>query len=40
VRVISLDDLITIKQHIHRPKDRLALIQLEALRDERMSGNK
>lgn len=30
--VISLDDLITIKQHIQRPKDRDSLFQLLAIR--------
>lgn len=30
--VISLDDLITIKQHIQRPKDRDSLLQLLAIR--------
>src|SRR4051812_5233665 len=32
VAVIGLDDLITIKQHIRRPKDQAALFQLEAIR--------
>jgi hypothetical protein len=32
VNVIALDDLIAIKQHIGRPKDKAALLQLEALR--------
>ncbi len=32
VRVIGLDDLITIKRHIQRPKDQAALLQLEALK--------
>jgi hypothetical protein len=31
VQVISLDDLIAIKQHLRRPKDQLVLIQLEAI---------
>jgi hypothetical protein len=35
---ISLDDLIAIKRHIGRPKDRAALVQLEAIRDTRRSG--
>ena len=30
--VIGLDDLITIKRHIRRPKDQAALFQLEALK--------
>ena len=37
VLAISLDDLITVKRHINRPKDREALFYLEAikrLRDE------
>jgi predicted nucleotidyltransferase len=32
VRVIDLDDLIAIKQHIGRPKDRGALMQLLAIK--------
>lgn len=32
IRVISLDDLLTIKRYIGRPKDRAALDQLEAIR--------
>jgi predicted nucleotidyltransferase len=32
VLVIGLDDLITIKRHVNRPKDQAALFQLEALR--------
>jgi predicted nucleotidyltransferase len=32
LRVISLDDLISIKRHINRPKDQAALFQLEALK--------
>ena len=32
VWVIDLDDLITIKRHLQRPKDQAALVQLEALR--------
>jgi predicted nucleotidyltransferase len=32
VSVIGLDDLITIKRHINRAKDQLALVQLEALK--------
>jgi predicted nucleotidyltransferase len=31
-RVIGLDDLIRIKRHINRPKDRESLIQLEAIK--------
>lgn len=39
--VISLDDLITIKRHISRAKDRAGLVQLEelkTLRDREGSG--
>jgi hypothetical protein len=32
VRVISLDDLIRIRRHINRPKDRESLFQLEAIK--------
>jgi predicted nucleotidyltransferase len=32
IRTIGLDDLIAIKRHINRPKDRAALLQLEALK--------
>ena len=32
IRIIGLDDLITIKRHINRPKDQVALLQLEALK--------
>jgi predicted nucleotidyltransferase len=32
VRVIGLDDLIRIKRHINRPKDRESLLQLEAIK--------
>jgi predicted nucleotidyltransferase len=32
VKIIALDDLIAIKRHINRPKDRVAAEQLEALR--------
>ena len=31
-RVIGLDDLIRIKRHIGRPKDRESLLQLEAIK--------
>ena len=33
IRTISLDDLIRIKEHINRPKDRDAARQLRAIRD-------
>lgn len=32
LRVIALDDLITVKQHINRPKDRESLYQLLAIK--------
>jgi predicted nucleotidyltransferase len=32
VQVIGLDDLIRIKRHINRPKDRQSLLQLEAIK--------
>jgi len=32
VRVIGLEDLIRIKRHLARPKDREALLQLEAIK--------
>ena len=32
VLLISLDDLIAIKRHVNRPKDQVALVQLEALK--------
>ncbi len=32
VRVIGLDDLIRIKKHLGRPKDRESLLQLEAIK--------
>jgi hypothetical protein len=38
VLVISLDDLIRIKEHIGRPRDRAALAQLLAIRRERGTG--
>ena len=38
---IGLDDLIAIKRHIGRPKDKAALAQLEAIKKDRdrMAGN-
>jgi predicted nucleotidyltransferase len=36
---ISLDDLIAIKRHIGRPKDKVALVQLEALKRLREGGD-
>ena len=38
VTVIGLDDLITIKRHVNRPKDQAAALQLEALRRLRNAG--
>ncbi len=38
LRVIGLDDLIRIKEHIRRPKDQASLIDLLALRREREAG--
>jgi predicted nucleotidyltransferase len=32
LQTIGLDDLIAIKRHIGRPKDKVALVQLEALK--------
>lgn len=32
VRVIGLEDLIRIKRHLARPKDRESLLQLEAIK--------
>jgi hypothetical protein len=40
VAVISLDDLIAIKRHINRPKDQMALLQLEAIKRLRDSDPK
>lgn len=36
LRILSLEDLITIKRHIGRPKDRATLVQLEAI--QRLRG--
>jgi hypothetical protein len=36
--VIGLDDLITIKRHLGRPKDQVMLLQLEALKRLRNEG--
>jgi hypothetical protein len=38
IRTIGLEDLIHIKKHIGRPKDRESLLQLEAIRQIRESG--
>lgn len=32
VQVVSLDDLIRIKEHIRRPKDQQSLMELQAIR--------
>ena len=32
LKTISLDDLIKVKEHIRRPKDRDSLFQLQAIR--------
>jgi len=37
--VISLDDLLTIKRHLGRPKDKAALLQLEAVKKLREENN-
>ncbi len=37
--IISLDDLIRIKEHIGRSKDQAALVELRAIRDERERGS-
>jgi predicted nucleotidyltransferase len=37
LRVIALDDLITIKRHFRRPKDQAALFKLEAIKKMRES---
>jgi hypothetical protein len=39
LQTIGLDDLIRIKQHIGRPKDRESLFQLLAIRALRDSGH-
>ena len=39
VRIIGLEDLISIKRHLGRPKDRESLLQLEAIRGIRESQN-
>lgn len=40
LRIIGLDDLIAIKRHINRPRDRAQLVQLEALKRLRDEGRK
>lgn len=39
VLVIHLDDLITIKQHLGRPKDRDSLMHLRAIKQVREENN-
>jgi hypothetical protein len=39
IRILSLEDLITIKRHIGRPKDRPVLAQLEAIQRLRSGGD-
>jgi hypothetical protein len=39
VKAISLDDLIAIKRHIGRPKDRAALLQLEGIQQLRKTSS-
>ena len=38
VKVISLDDLIAVKAHIGRPKDKQVEMELRAIRDKLRSG--
>jgi hypothetical protein len=38
VRVLSLDALIEAKAAMDRPRDRIALIELTAIRDRRQAG--
>lgn len=40
VRTISLADLIRVKEHIRRPKDRDSLFQLHAIKQIRESGGR
>jgi hypothetical protein len=37
IKVLSLDDLIVIKRHLGRPKDKAVLVQLEAI--QRLRGS-
>lgn len=39
LRTISLDDLIRVKEHIRRPKDRDSLFQLKAIKQIREKGS-
>lgn len=34
-RIVSLDDLIAVKAHVARPKDKLVELELRAIRDRR-----
>ena len=40
VRVIGLDDLIAVKAHVGRPKDKLAEVELRAIRELRNATGK
>ena len=40
LRTISLDDLIAVKEHIRRPKDRQSLFQLKAIKRMREEGER
>lgn len=40
VKVIALDDLIAVKAHVGRPKDKLAEVELRAIRDLRNATGK
>lgn len=37
-RVLSLDDLITVKAHVARPKDKLVELELRAIREKLKAG--
>jgi hypothetical protein len=32
-RVVSLDDLLAVKEHVGRPKDKLVAIEMRAIRE-------
>ncbi len=40
VQTISLEDLIRVKEHIRRPKDRDSLFQLQAIKQIRAESQK
>ena len=40
IKVMSLDDLIQVKQHVNRPKDRDSLMHLLAIKRIRDEGNR